>query len=347
MKDQFTGSDVNQIEPLSLSHIKGQPQVTDTLDTLLRGYSNTRFTNDCKDLTFGPVCLAGPPGTGKSLVAKAIHGALGNLRLHQTNGDALNKRPEFCAAMLHADENTTVFIDEAQGMNASTQHNLLTAISERFLPISADPANSASLSFHIPLKPFTLILATTHEHVLQEALRNRMRVYCRFEYYSAADLTEIVRQRADAVGLLYESPELLRIIAERARGTARQALNRNLETCWQVAQSHDRDVITRTDVEEAFRLMQIDECGLEEIDRRYLRALSGLDGATLGLLSAKLGLPPRTIQYVIEPYLIREGLISKGKSSTRMLTERGRDHLTTSACVGEPRRAAYEYVTKP
>jgi len=248
---------------------------------------------------------------------------------------------------LKADEHTTVFIDEAQGMNSAAQHILLTAISERFLPTSADPADSTPLSLRIALKPFTLILATTHEHLLQEALRNRMRVYCRFDYYSVADLTEIVRQRADALGWAYESPEILRTIAQRARGTARQALNRNLHTCWQVAQSHDHDVITETDVQEAFRLMEIDELGLEGIDRRYLKALCESDGATLGLLSAKLGLPPRTIQHVVEPYLIRKGLIIKGKFSIRMLTEHGRDHLATTARPDEPRRAANGYVTNP
>jgi Holliday junction DNA helicase RuvB len=325
MREHSSGSDVSQIEPVSLTHIKGQRPVISALQIYLRAYFNVRLATANAMHSFGPVILTGPSGTGKTMVAKALHAELGNLRLAQTNGETLNKRAELFATLLNADQHTTIFIDEAQGMNRNTQHILLTAISERQLPLSTDsPRHGVSLD------PFSLILATTHEYLLQEALRNRMRVYCRFEYYSVDDLVEIVRQRVQALRWECESPEILRTIAQRAKGTARQALNRNLQMCWQVAKSHDRDLITSADLDEAFHHLQIDEFGLEDIDRRYLRALAESGHASLNVLSAKLGLPSRTIQDVVEPYLIRASFVTKERSSVRVLSEQGRNHLRTT-----------------
>jgi len=328
MTDRLVGTDVSQVEPHSLSHIKGQPQVVETLQVHLQAHFQVRCTTRKADQPLGPTILAGPSGTGKTLVAKALHAELGNLRLAQTNGETLNRPLELVAMLLNADEYTTVFIDEAQGMSSKTQHVLLTAISDRQLPIAGGPSRQ---QYSLPLKPFTLILATTHEYLLQEALRNRMRVYCRFDYYSVADLTEIVRQRADALGWAYESPGVLRVIAERAKGVARYAIERNLHTCRQVALCHDHEVITSVDLEEAFHHLQVDELGLDDLDRRYLRALLRQGRAPLNMLTATLGLPSQTIQGIVEPYLIKEGLISKDRSSVRMLTERGRTHLSTTA----------------
>ena len=176
-----------------------------------------------------------------------------------------------------------------------------------------------------------MILATTHEYLLQEALRDRMRIQCRFDYYSVEDLVEIVRQRAAALGWPYESDEVLQMIAQRAKATPRQALHRNLQTCWEVAMSHDRNVITLADAHEAFHHLQVDELGSDGMDRRYLGVLAQRGPVSLGAMSAKLGLPPLTIQRVIEPYLIRQDLVTKGQSSARILTDKGRRHVETTA----------------
>jgi len=95
--------------------------------------------------------------------------------------------------------------------------------------------------------------------------------------------------------------------------------------------SHDRNVITLADAQEAFHHLQIDELGLDGMDRRYLAVLAQHGSASLGALSDKLGLPSLTVQRVIEPYLIREDLITKGKSSVRILTNKGRRHMETTA----------------
>jgi Holliday junction DNA helicase RuvB len=137
--------------------------------------------------------------------------------------------------------------------------------------------------------------------------------------------------RLPALGWQYESDTVLQMIARRAKATPRQALHRNLQTCWETTVSHDRNIITLVDAQEAFHHMEIDELGLDETDRRYLGILARGGPAPLGALSAKLGLPPLTVQKVIEPYLIREDLITKGKSSARILTDKGRRHIETTA----------------
>lgn len=154
-----------------------------------------------------------------------------------------------------------------------------------------------------------------------------MRLICRFDYYSVEDLAKIVRQRADALGWRYESDDVLRAVAQRAKRTPRLALNTNLEACWNVTTSRDHTVITLEDAMEAFRLLQIDELGLDKQDRSYLKVLLDRGPSYLGVLSSMLALPTQTIQKNIEPYLFREGFAAKDKSLRRTLTERGRAHI--------------------
>lgn len=324
MNNDWIESDVNRIQPTSLAHIEGQEQLTESLNVNLKAFFNVRSVkgNECQ--AFGPVMLTGPSGTGKTMVARAIHTELGNLRLYHTNGEAVNSKRELFMLLMSADEHTTVFIDEAQGMNAKAQHYLLTAISEGFLPIS-----SGLFRYQpgIMLDRFTLILATTHEYLLQDALRNRMRIYCRFQRYSIEAIVGILRQRAKALGWQYESDQVLLDVASRSKGVPRIALNKNLQMCWQVAQSHNRDLIMLSDVNEAFSYLQIDELGLEDIDRQYLQVLYEDGHVALNVISSKLGLPPKTVQSIVETYLIRENLITKDRQSMRVLTSRGKKHL--------------------
>jgi len=327
------GTDVNNVQITSLSDIKGQTQAVDTLQLHLRAHFNIRSTSGSPDLSFGPVILTGPSGTGKTMVAKAVHAELGNTELIETNGVTVNNKSELFSILINADAKTTVFIDEAQGMNSNAQHILLTAISEKILSV---PARMSSKHAHaVPLADFTLILATTHEYLLQDALRNRMRIYCRFNYYSVGDLTEIVRQRADALKWEYESDQVLQIIARRAKGTPRLALNTNLQTCWYVAKSHDRDVITLTDAYEAFSYLQIDEASLDKLDRSYLSALAKYGRLPLGVLSSKLSLPSLTLTRVVEPYLLREGFVTKDKTSARVITQKGIEHITNTSPISK------------
>lgn len=126
MAEQLVGTDVNQIEITSLNHINGQPQVQDVLRVSIDAYFQQRAANE--NSSFGPAILLGPSGVGKTLTAKAIHCELANLKLIESNGEMLNGTAEMMSALLSADNNTTIFIDECQALSSKAQHLLLTAI---------------------------------------------------------------------------------------------------------------------------------------------------------------------------------------------------------------------------
>lgn len=314
----------NQGRITRLSDIWGQPQVVNQLDFQLKAYSNMGSDNGQKRMIFGPVLLVGPSGTGKTMTAGAIHTELGNRHFIKTNGVALNAKKGLFSTLICADEKTTILIDEAQGLNAEAQYILLTALSERYLPLPGKAIGP------IPLSNFTAILATTDEYLLQEALRNRMRIYCRFDFYSVEDLAEIVRHHANAEGLGVQSDIIPLSIARRAKGTPRQALDRILQTCWCMAKSQGRDVITVEDTHQAFSRLQVDDEGLDYRDRIYLNILIKESPIPLGVLSARLGLPSQTVQRVVEPYLIKAGFVTKNSSSHRVITEKGVTHMNNT-----------------
>ena len=323
MADKTIGTDVNQFEITSLSRIRGQKKVTDLLKVNLDAYFQSRQGDNPS--TFGPVLLCGPSGTGKSLIAKALHSELANLELIETNGEMLSNSNELVSILLSATENTTVFIDEAQGISSRSSNILLTALSEKVIYVTNKANRKSKRS--IPLENFTLILATTHEYYLQDALRNRMRIYARFEHYSVEDLAQIIRQRALALNWEIESEQVFIEIAKRSKKTPRIALNRNLQMCWNVCSSQGRSVITMNDVIEAFRLLQIDELGLDKLERSYLCILQQNGPSPLNVISSKLALPSQTIKTVLEPYLLQENLIQKNKCSHREMTSLAEQHL--------------------
>ena len=321
--DKVTYTDVNQFEITSLSKIRGQKKVTDLLKVNLDAYFQSRQKGDPG--SFGSTLLCGPSGTGKTLVAKALHAELGNLNLIETNGEMLSNSGELVSILLSATEDTTLFIDEAHGTSIRSTNILLTALSEKVIYVPKRGSTKAKRV--IPLENFTLLMATTHEYCLPEALRNRMRIYCRFEHYALNDLIEILRQRALALGWEIESEQVLIEIAKRSKKTPRIALNRNLQQCWNVCSSQGREVITVDDVFAAFRLLNIDALGLDELERNYLRILQEHGPSPLNVVSSKLALPTQTIRTVLEPYLLQENLIQKNKCSHREITSLACEHL--------------------
>ena len=331
MLNQRCASDVNQIQNIKLSDIIGQPQVISVLELNLQAFSSIRKDSPEKPPQFGPVLFSGPSGTGKTMTAKATHNAIGNSKFIAVNGVTLSKKAEFFSTMINADDNTTVFIDEAQAIDKKTQQLLLTAISERKLNVPA--GDFTAERYTILLANFALFLATTDEYCLIGALRNRMRFNCRFDYYQIIDLIEITRKRADALQWKYESEEVLEMIARRAKATPRLALESNLHHSWSQAVRNQRDTITVQDVHEAFRILQIDEEGLDQADRSYLDVLYHYGPTPLNLISSRLAKPESTVARVLEPYLIRNDFVIKDTHSLRIITSKGKTHLEKTNCM--------------
>jgi len=325
MLNQTCASDVNQIRSIKLSDIIGQPQVISVLKLNLEAFHSIRKISPANKPRFGPGLFSGPSGTGKTVTANATHNAIGNLKFIAVNGVTLDKKAEFFSTMINADDNTTVFIDEAQAIDKKTQQLLLTAISERKLYVPA--GDFSAERYTISLANFALFLATTDEYCLIGALRNRMRFHCRFDYYQIKDLIEIVRNRADDLRWRYESEEVLEMIAGRAKATPRLALESNLHHSWSQAVRNQRDVITVQDVHEAFRIVQIDEEGLDQADRSYLDILYRYGPSPLNLISSRLSKPESTVSRVLEPYLIRNDFVIKDRHSLRIITSKGKTHL--------------------
>ena len=317
-------SDINNIKMRSLNSLIGQKQVKQTLTMNIQAHFKARAKCNSDDIKFGPAIFAGPSGMGKTMVANITHCELGNDIFIETNGGAINKVNELYSVLLNADNNTTILIDEAQAMNSKTQQILLTAISENKIYIPA-PSKQNCI---VELANFPLILATTDEYKLLPALRNRMRIYCHFEQYSIEELAEIIIQRMRALKWQYSSDIIPEMIACRSKGIPRIALNSHLQTCWNVALTNDHEEINVDDVDQAFELLMIDELGLNKKDRCYLAILYESGSSTLNVISSKMAEPSYTVQKVIEPYLLREGFITKGKNSARNITRKGIEHMS-------------------
>lgn len=322
MAEEAIASDFSVGEPTCLSKIRISSRVKDVIQTSVDAYFNDKMSG--WNPKYGPLALIGPSGTGKSMVAKAVSAALG-LNLTSINGHSLSGY-NFYSFFLGANPTTTcLHIDEAQGIPKPVQERILTIISGGYVEI---PSGSLRKISRMPVPPCPLIFSGMTEHSIIPALRTRIRIYCRFDYYSLEDLIEITRQRAFALRWGIESDDVLYQICIRAKKTPRLAL-RNLQLCWNVTRSLDLETIAIEHVKRAFELAEIDEMGLDHLERSYLKTLDAQSPMALNMIASRLaggGIETQTIKTVIEPYLIQEQLVTKD-GSLRCITNKGSYHL--------------------
>ncbi len=315
------GTDVNQACPKTLDHIIAQPLLQENLKIFVSAYWNERAVGRISGLP--PILLSSAPSGGKTTVGLCLHNELANTRLVETIGESLNNLAELYDICLQADDDTTIFVDECQGVGASAAHVWLKILSEGILCL---PKGKCARNYSIPMpKGTTYIFATTHEFCLSSALRSRFKVF-RFDEYTEDGLFEILKQRSVSLRWEIESEECLRYIAQRSKFMPRLALS-NLQASYNVCRSDNREVITLDDVIKSFRLSQTDnELGLDALDMKYLRILSESSPAQLNVIASKIGLPARTIQEVVEPYLLKQGLFDK-INSNRVITDTGNIYI--------------------
>jgi Holliday junction DNA helicase RuvB len=305
------------LRPRRLDEFVGQARVKEQLSIALDA---AKGRGDALD----HVLLVGPPGLGKTSLAHIIREELG-VGIRSVAGPAL-ERKDVAAILTAVEERDVVFVDEIHRLSRAAEEILYPALEDFRLDIVMGQGTAAR-TLTLDLPPFTLVGATTRTGLLTSPLRDRFGITFRLDYYEDGELATIVRRSAGILGVEI-ADDAADEIAGRARGTPRVG-NRILRRVRDVAEVRHEGAITTAIAREALELLEVDEAGLERLDRELLRAITEkYGGGPVGLntLAAALGEEPDTIEYVYEPYLLQLGFIQRTPRG-RTITALGRAHL--------------------
>jgi Holliday junction DNA helicase RuvB len=300
------------VRPQRLGEYIGQPRVKAQMQIFIAA---ARQRREALDHTL----LFGPPGLGKTTLAHIIANELG-VNLYQTSGPVLERAGDLAAHLTALDANDVLFIDEIHRLSPVVEEALYPALEDFQLDIMVGEGPGAR-SIKLPLKPFTLVGATTRAGLLTSPLRDRFGITQHLEFYASAELTQIVLRTARILALPIDDAGA-REIAARSRGTPRIA-NRLLRRVRDFAQVKGDGSVNQTVANAAMDLLEVDPHGFDTMDRRLLLTIiEKFDGGPVGVesLAAAIGEERGTIEDVVEPYLIQEGFLqrtSRGRMATR------------------------------
>jgi Holliday junction DNA helicase RuvB len=262
--------------------------------------------------------LAGPPGLGKTSLAQIVAAEL-DVPFVQTAGPALERKGDIAAFLTALEPRSVFFVDEIHRLPRTLEETFYPAMEDHRLPITVGQGAGARV-VTLELPPFTLIGATTRTGLLTRPLRDRFGIQARLEPYATDELAKIVRRSAGILEIELDE-DGASAIAARSRGTPRVA-NRLLKRVRDFAEVRMEGVVTADAAQAALEMLEVDDRGLDRLDREILRAICAkFDGGPVGLstLAIAVGEEQDTIEDVYEPYLLKEGLIKRtprGRSAT-------------------------------
>jgi Holliday junction DNA helicase RuvB len=291
------------LRPPELTEFFGQEKIKERISLMIEA------ARQRKDV-LAHILLSGPPGLGKTTLAHIIASATGS-QLHSTSGPQIEKAGDLAGILTNLKRGDVLFIDEIHRLHPAIEEYLYPAMEDYRLDIIIDQGPNAR-TIELSLPRFTLIGATTRAGMLTAPLRSRFAMTNRLDYYTAEELTSIVSRSANLLKVEIESSGALEI-ASRSRGTPRVA-NSLLGWVRDFAQVKADGIITQEVADGALKMIDIDDDGLDEMDKRILEALIyKFDGGPVGLnsLAVAVGEDSSTIEEVYEPYLVMQGMLAR------------------------------------
>lgn len=306
------------LRPKTISECIGQEKL---LEKIMIALTAARQRSEPMEHTL----LYGPPGLGKTTIAHVIANEM-RTTLRTTSGPALTRPGDLMGILTNLQKGDVLFIDEIHRLPAAVEEFIYPAMEDFRVDFTVDSGMHAK-TINIPLQPFTLIGATTRAGLITAPMRARFGIQHHLEFWSEKHLIECIRRSATMLNVEYDEDSLA-MIACCSRGTPRIA-NRLLRRVRDYAQVHGDGRITKKTAGQALKIEEIDDSGLDNLDRAYLRTIINTYGggpAGIEAVAATLGEERDTLEDMVEPFLLQQGLVARTRQG-RVATEAAYQHL--------------------